>query len=216
MNYATATAAPAVNKVLRNTYMLLSMTLAFSALCTFLTLGVEMTMGTAVAGFITSMVLLVMVMVFRNSILALPLVFAFTGTMGAFIGPAIQQYLEMPNGPEIVMTALGGTTMIFLLLSGYVLTTGKDFSAWGAFVLTGLFVLIGALVLNFFLQMTAFTLAISSMAILLFSALILYDTSRIVNGGETNYVMATVSLYLDVMNLFLYMLQILGIFGGDD
>jgi len=191
------------------------MTLAFSALCTFLTLGVEMTMGVAVGGFITSIVLLVLVMFFRNSILALPLVFAFTGTMGAFIGPAIQHYLEMPNGTEIVMTAMGGTTMAFLLLSGYVLTTGKDFSAWGGFLFTGLLVLIGAMLLNIFLGMAALTLAISSIAVLVFSALILYDTSRIIHGGETNYVMATVSLYLDVMNLFLHLLQLLGFLGDD-
>ena len=215
MNMA-ATASTATNTVLRNTYMLLSMTLAFSAFMSWVTVDMQMTFSGAIAGVVGTIVCLIVLMMMRNTALALPLVFLFTGGMGAFMGPTIGHYLALSNGTEIVFMSMAGTAIAFLGLSVYAITSKKDFSAWGGFLFVGLLVLIGLMLFNFFFAIPALTLAISAMAIMIFSALILYDTSLIVNGGETNYVMATVSLYLDIINLFLHMLQIVSFITGDD
>ncbi len=144
------------------------------------------------------------------------MVFAITGLMGFGLGPLLNAYLSMANGSQVVMTALGGTGAIFLGLSAYAMVTKKDFSFLGGMLFVGiLVVLIGAIV-NIFLAIPFVSLAISAAVIMIMSGFILYDTSRIINGGETNYVLATVSLYLSIYNIFVSLLHILGAFSGDD
>jgi modulator of FtsH protease len=151
-----------------------------------------------------------------NSANGLWVVFAITGLLGFGIGPLLNAYLALPNGPEIVATALGGTGAIFLALSGYALTTRKDFSFMGGFLLTGFVVVLLAAVANIFLHIPALSLTISAAVILIMSGFILYDTGRMVNGGQTNYILATVSLYLSIFNIFIHLLHLLGVAGGDD
>ena len=205
----------ATNKVLKNTYALLAMTLLFSAAAA----GVSMVMNVPHFGLLTLVgyfALLFLTTKFRDSGLGLLFVFMLTGFMGLTLGPILNMYLATANGSQLVMTALGGTGAIFLALSGYVLTTRKDFSFMGGFLMVGILVAflagLGALVFS----MPILSLAVSGMFILLMSGMILYQTSEIIHGGETNYIMATVSLYISIYNLFLSLLQILGAFSGDD
>ena len=135
--------------------------------------------------------------------------------MGASLGPMLQAYLALPNGPSLVMQALGGTAIVFFGLSAYALTTRKDFSFMGGFLMVGLLVIVGASIANLFFQVAAVSLAISAAAVFIMSALILFDTSRIIHGGETNYIRATVALYLDIYNLFVHLLSLLGVFSDD-
>lgn len=206
----------ATNKVIRNTYILLSMTLLFSAL----TAGVSMALNLPHPGLILTMVgyfgLLFLTNKFRNSGMGLVFVFALTGFMGITLGPIINMYLSLPNGGQLVMTALGATGVIFLSLSGYALTSRKDFSFMGAFLMVGILVAFLAGLASVFLTLPGLSLAVSAMFVLLMSGLILYQTSALVNGGETNYIMATVTLYISIYNLFLSLLHLLGAFGGDD
>ena len=136
--------------------------------------------------------------------------------MGASLGPMLSHYASMPNGTSLILQALGGTALIFFALSGYALTSKKDFSFMGGFLMVGLIVVIVASLANIFFQIPALSLAISSAVIMIMSGLILFDTSRIINGGETNYIRATVSLYLNIYNIFVHLLHLLGVFGGDD
>ena len=204
------------NKVLRNTYALLSMTLIFSALCA----GIAVKMNVPPLGLLITMVgyfgLLFLTTKFSNSGLGLLFVFALTGFMGVTLGPILSMYLSIPNGHSIVMTAMGGTGVIFLGLSGYVLTTRKDFSFLGGFLMVGILVAFLAGLAAYFLSMPGLSLAVSAMFILLMSGLILYQTSAIIHGGETNYILATVTLFVSIYNLFLSLLQLLGAFGGND
>lgn len=206
----------ATNKVIRNTYTLLSMTLLFSALCA----GIAVKMNMPPMGIIITLVgyfgLLFLTAKFRNSGLGLLFVFALTGFMGLTLGPIISMYLSMQNGSQIVMTAMGGTGIIFLGLSGYALTTRKDFSFIGGFLMVGILVAFLAGIASMFLSMPGLSLAVSAMFVLLMSGLILYQTSQIVHGGETNYIMATVTLYISIYNLFLSLLHLLGAFSGND
>lgn len=209
------------HKVLRNTYMLLGMTLAFSALCA----GVAMSFGMGSIPAIVMMIAAFVILMFviprtANSAMGLPVVFLFTGLMGAALGPMLSRYLALPNGAELVMQALGGTALIFFSLSAYVLTTKKDFSFLGGFLFTGLMVVIigsiGALVASLFgVDVSLFRVAISAAVVFIMSGLILFDTSRIINGGETNYIMATVSLYMNIYNLFTSLLHLLGVMNDD-
>jgi modulator of FtsH protease len=206
----------ATNKVIRNTYMLLSMTLLFSAL----TAGISMVFNLPHPGMILTLVgyfgLLFLTTKFRNSGLGVVFVFALTGFMGLTLGPIISAYMSLPNGGQLVMTALGGTGVIFIGLSAYALTTRKDFSFMAGFLMSGILVAflagIGAAIFN----IPALALGVSAMFVLLMSALILFETSNIIHGGETNYIMATVSLYVAIYNLFLSLLHLLGAFSGDD
>jgi len=204
------------NKVLKNTYMLLGMTLAFSAM----TAGISMALGLShVMALVLMLVgfgLLFVVNRLADTAKGLPAIFAFTGVMGASLGPTISHYLSMPGGPSLVMQALGGTAVVFFGLSAYALTTRKDFSYMGGFLMVGLIVAIVAGIANIFLGIPALSLTISAAIVLIMSGLILFDTSRIVNGGETNYIRATVGLYLNIYNLFINMLHLLGVFGSDD
>jgi modulator of FtsH protease len=204
------------NKVLRNTYTLLSMTLLFSALCA----GIAVMTKMPPLGMIVTLVgyfgLLFLTTRFRNSGLGLLFVFALTGFMGLTLGPILSMYLSLPNGDQIIMTAMGGTGIIFLGLSGYALTTRKDFSFIGGFLMVGILVAFLAGIASMFLSMPGLSLAVSAMFVLLMSGLILYQTSQIIHGGETNYIMATVTLYVSIYNLFVSLLQLLGAFGGDE
>lgn len=204
------------NKVLKNTYMLLGMTLLFSAI----TAGISMALGLpAGAGLILTLVgfgLLFVVHKLADTAKGLPAIFAFTGVMGASIGPMLSHYLAMPNGPALVMQALGGTAVVFFGLSAYALTTRKDFSFMGGFLMVGLIVAVVAMIANIFLAIPALSLTISAAVIMIMSGLILFDTSRIIHGGETNYIRATVGLYLNIYNLFIHMLHLLTALGGDD
>ncbi len=205
----------ATNKVLRNTYLLLSMTLLFSAFTAFIGMQANVVLNPLVTlgGYF---LLLFLTSRFANSGLGLVFVFALTGFLGFTLGPLLNAYLALPNGPQLVMTALGGTGVIFLGLSGYALTTRKDFSFMGGFLVVGILVAflagIGALIFS----LPGLSLAVSAMFVLLMSGLILYQTSEIIHGGETNYILATVTLYVSLYNLFTSLLHLLGAFSGDD
>jgi modulator of FtsH protease len=201
------------NKVIRNTYTLLSMTLLFSAL----TAGVSMALNLPHPGLLLTLGgyfgLLFATAKFRNSSLGLAFVFALTGFMGYTLGPILNAYLALPNGGQVVMTAMGATGVIFLGLSGYALTTRKDFSFMGGFLMVGILVAFMAGLGAVFFEMPGLSLAVSSMFVLLMAGLILYETSNIIHGGETNYIMATVTLFVAIFNLFirLFGLLLLGI-----
>jgi modulator of FtsH protease len=203
------------NKVLRNTYMLLAMTLAFSAVCAGVAMAVGispmMSLGMTIGAFIT----LFVVQKKAESASGIYWVFLFTGLMGASLGYTLNFYLGVA-GPGLIMKALGATALVFFALSGYALTTKKDFSFMGGFLVVGLVVVIVAAIANMFFAVPAVSLAISAAIVFIMSGFILFDTSRIINGGETNYIRATVSLYLNIYNLFTSMLHLLGAFGGDD
>ena len=205
-----------INRVLRNTYLLLAMTLLFSGLMA----GVAMAMNVPPLGLIITLVgwfgLLFLTTKFRNSPIGLVLVFAFTGFMGFTLGPIINLYMTaFGNGGQLVMTALGGTGIIFLGLSGYVLTTKKDFTFIGGMLMVGILMAFVAGLAAAIFSIPALSLAVSGMFVLLMSGLILFQTSQIVNGGETNYIMATITLYITIYNLFMSLLHIFGLFGDD-
>jgi len=206
----------ATNKVLRNTYALLSMTLLFSAA----TAGIAMVLNMPPFNPILTMVgyfgLLFATAKTANRGLGLLFVFLLTGFMGLTLGPILNLYLATANGSQMVMTALGGTGVIFLALSGYALTSRKDFSFMGGFLMVGILVAflggIGAMIFS----IPMLSLAVSGMFVLLMSGLILYETSNIIHGGETNYIMATVTLYVSIYNLFLSLLHLLTAFGSNE
>jgi modulator of FtsH protease len=210
-------AAPvSTNKVLRNTYTLLSLTLVFSAV----TAGVSMMLNLPHPGLLLTLVgyfgLLFGISRFRNQGLGIALVFALTGFMGYTLGPILNSYMSLANGGSIIMMAMGSTGAIFLGLSGYALTTRKDFSFMGGFLMVGILVAFLAGLGAIFLQMPMLSLAVSSMFVLLMSGLILYETSNIIHGGETNYVMATVTLFVSIFNLFISLLHLMGFMGGEN
>lgn len=206
----------ATNKVLRNTYTLLSMTLLFSALCAGIAMNMNLPFFSPILTLVGYFGLLFLTTKFRNSSMGLVCVFALTGFMGLTLGPILNMYMATANGGQLVMTALGGTGVIFLGLSGYVLTSRKDFSFMGGFLMTGILVAFLAGIGAMIFDMPAMSLAVSGMFVLLMSGLILYQTSQIIHGGETNYIMATVTLYISIYNLFLSLLHILGALGGRD
>lgn len=209
------TSVLATNKVIRNTYVLLSMTLAFSAVVA----GVSVALALPHPGLILTLIgyfgLLFLTAKLRNSSAGILAVFALTGFMGYTLGPILSYYLSLPGGHTIVMQAFGGTAAIFLGLSGYALTTRKDFSFMGGFLFAGILVAFLAGLGAVFFQLPGLSLAVSAMFVLLMAGLILYETSNIIHGGETNYIMATVTLYVSIYNLFTSLLHILGVFSSD-
>ncbi|MFT4563093.1 MAG: modulator of FtsH protease [Gammaproteobacteria bacterium] len=219
-NYAathSSTTGLATNKLIRNTYTLLSMTLVFSALMAALSVYMRVGFGVSMGCSLAALAILWLVLPkTANSAAGIGVVFLFTGLLGFGLGPTISHYLSVPGGGQIVTTALGGTGVIFLALSGYALTTRRDFSFMGGFLFVGLLVILGASLGNIFFAIPALSLAISAAVIMLFSGFILYDTGRMVNGGETNYITATVGLYISILNIFTSLLHLLGAFGGDD
>ena len=204
------------NKLIRNTYTLLSMTLLFSAL----TAAISMSFNLPHPGLLLTLGgyfgLLFGTTKFRNSSLGIAFVFALTGFMGYTLGPILNSYLSLPNGSQIVMTAMGATGAIFLSLSAYVLTSRKDFSFMGGFLMVGILVAFLAGLGSIFFAMPMLSLAVSAMFVLLMSGLILYQTSQLIHGGETNYIMATVTLYVSIFNLFTSLLHLLGFMNGDE
>jgi len=209
-------AAISSNAVLRNTYRLLSATLLFSAL----TAGTSMVLQLPHPGLIITLVgyfgLLFAVSKYRNSGLGLMFVFALTGFMGYTLGPMLNSYLALSNGGQLVMTAMGATGVIFLGLSAYALTSRKDFSFMGSFLMVGILVGFLAGLGAVFFELPALSLAVSAIFVLLMSGLILYETSNIIHGGETNYIMATVSLFVSIFNLFTSLLHLLGFMSSDE
>lgn len=207
---ATTVMDSAAHRVLRNTYMLLSLCLAFAAV----TAGTSVALGLPHPGIIITLVgyfgLLFLVTKFRDQGIGVALVFALTGFMGYTLGPIISQYLNMPNGTQIVMTAMGGTAAIFMGLSAYVLISKRDLTFMGGFLAVGILVAFLAGLGAIFFNIPALSLTVSAAFVLLMSGLILYETSNIVHGGETNYVMATVTLFVSIFNLFTSLLHLLG------
>lgn len=208
--------ALSTNKVLKNTYLLLGMTLLFSAVTAGVSMAVGLPHGAALVLTLVGFGLLFVVHKMADTSKGLWAIFAFAGVMGASLGPMLNYYLAMPAGPALVMQALGGTAIVFFGLSAYALTTRKDFSYMGGFLMVGLLVAIVAMIANIFLAIPALSLTISAAVVMIMSGLILFDTSRIINGGETNYIRATVALYLDIYNLFIHLLHLLTAFSGDD
>jgi modulator of FtsH protease len=214
-NVQTLPTAAAPHKVLRNTYALLGLSMIPTVLGA--AVGVNMNfsfmaehpiMGTLVM-LAVMFGLLFAVQANRNNGFGVALMLAFTGVMGLFLGPILQLALGLANGAEIVGLAAGGTGLIFFVLAGIATTSKRDFSFLGKFLMIGLIMLIVASLANLFFQIPALHLALSGVAVLLFSGFLLFDISRIVNGGETNYVMATLAVYLNIYNLFVNLLQIL-------
>lgn len=202
------------NKVIRSTYQLLSMTLVFSAFMAYLSISMQASQGMGLVATIAGIVMLWFVLPkTANSASGIPVIFAITGLLGFGIGPMVAYYLAV--NPSIVMTALGGTGVIFLGLSGYALTTRKDFSFMGGFLMVGMLVIIGASLLNIFMGIPALSLTVSAGVIMIMSGFILYETSSIIHGGETNYIMATASLFLSLLNMFSALLHLLGALGDD-
>jgi modulator of FtsH protease len=211
-----ATGALATNKLIRNTYTLLAMTLLFSALTAGFAIATRaplMTWWVVLLGYFG---LLFLTNYLRNSAWGLVSIFALTGFMGYTLGPIVGFYLGLPNGAQTVMMAMGGTGAIFLGLSGYALTSRKDFSFMGGFLMVGILVAFLAAIGAIVFSLPALSLAVSAMFVLLMAGLILYQTSALVHGGETNYIMATITLYVAIYNLFTSLLHLLGVFGGDD
>lgn len=208
----------ATNKVLKNTYVLLSGTLILTAVMAYV--GVAIGLGTI--GYIVSIVAALLILFFvmpryeeSTGIGGLVCVFLFTGLFGLALGPILSMALQFSNGAKLIGLAFGGTGIIFLALSGYALTTKKDFSFMGGFLIAGLMIAIIASFANIFLGIAGLSLAISVVVILIFSGLILYDTSAIIRGEETNYIRATVGLYLNIYNIFVHLLHLLLAFAGD-
>lgn len=210
-------AAPlATNRVVRNTYLLLSLTLAFSALVAGATAALKLPHPGLLITLVGYFGLLFLTSRFRNSALGLAFVFALTGFMGYTLGPIVSAYLSLPNGHQIVMTAMGGTAATFLGLSAYALVSRKDFSFMGGFLFAGILVAFLGGLAAIFLQIPALSLTVSAAFVLLMAGLILFETGRLVNGGETNYIMATVSLFVAIYNLFLSLMHLLGFAGSGD
>jgi modulator of FtsH protease len=214
--HSGAEALFASNKVVRNTYMLLSMTLLFAAV----TAAASVALNLPHPGIIITLVgyfgLLFLTTKFRDSGLGLACVFALTGFMGYTLGPILNNYLALPNGSQVVMMAMGGTAAIFLGLSAYAMTTRKNFSFMGGFLAVGVLVAFLAGLGAIFFEMPGLSLAVSAMFVLLMSGLILYETSNIIHGGETNYIMATVTLFVSIFNLFTSLLHLLGFMNNSD
>ena len=217
MNTAVARSEGAIlqtNKLIKNTYILLSMTLMFSAVTAFMSIALQASFGTAFVATLVGIGLLWFVLPrTANSATGIPVIFGITGLLGFGLGPIISHYLAV--NPSIVMTALGGTGAIFLGLSGYALTTRKDFSFMGGFLMVGLLVVIGAAILNIFFAMPALFLAVNAAIVMIMAGLILFQTSNLIHGGETNYIMATAGLFLSILNMFTALLHLLGALGDD-
>jgi FtsH-binding integral membrane protein len=216
----TGSIAAQQNKVLRNTYMMLALTMVPTVIGA--NIGASMNLSFMAESPIMSALLmfgamfgmLFAVNALRNSVWGIAALLGFTFVAGVFLGPILQVALQLSNGAELVGMAAGGTGLIFFSLATIATVTKKDFSFMGKFLFIGLIMLIVASLANLFFQVPALTLTISAVAVLIFSAYILFDISRIVHGGETNYVMATLGIYMSIYNLFINLLQLLMAFSG--
>jgi modulator of FtsH protease len=209
--------ALATNKVLRNTYMLLGLTFLFSAFTAYTSFAIHARPVNPILFIVGVYGLMFLTNALKNSVWGLVSVFAFTGFMGYALGPILSFYIaSFSNGPQLIATAFGGTGLIFFALSGYVLTTRKDFSYLGGFLFVAVMLAFLAMIASIFFQIPALSLAISAAFVLISSGLILFQTSEIIHGGETNYISATVSLFVSIYNLFISLLNLLGAFSGRD
>ncbi len=207
----------ATNKLIRNTYLLLSATLAFSAIMAGLAMVMNMPALNPLLTLVAFLGLFFVTAKLRNSAWGLAAVFALTGFMGLTLGPVISLYLtRFSNGHELVMMAFGTTAVMFLGLSGYALTSRKNFNFLGSFLFIGLMVALVGLLVAWLFAIPALSLALSAVVVMLMAGYILYDTSRMVHGEETNYIMATISLYVNIYNLFINLLALLGFGFGED
>lgn len=207
----------ATNKLIRNTYTLLSMTLLFSAVTATLSMFMNMGGMTYLVSIGVAMLLAFFVLPrTANSAAGLGVVFAITGLFGFALGPILNMYLALSNGSEIIGMAMGGTGVIFLTLSGYALTTRKNFSFMGGFLITGMVVVLIAALANIFLAIPALSLGLSAVVIMIMSGFILYDTSRMIHEPHGNYLMMTVNLYLNIFNIFINLLHLLGALSSRD
>lgn len=205
----------ATNKVLRNTYLLLGMTFLFSALTAYASVALGVRSINPLIFIVGAYGLMFLTNALKNSAWGIASVFAFTGFMGFALGPILNMFIShYSNGGQLIATALGGTGMIFFALSGYALTSRKDFSYLGGFLFVGVMVAFLAMIASIFFQIPALQLAISAAFVLISSGLILFQTSEIIHGGETNYISATVSLFVSIYNLFISLLNLLGAFSG--
>jgi modulator of FtsH protease len=210
-------ATAAGHKVLRNTYLLLSMTLLFSGLMAWVAAAANWPHPGLIVTLVGYFGLLFVTTKLRNSVWGLVSVFALTGFMGITLGPIVDAYVNVfRNGTELVMLALGGTGIVFLGMSGLALTTKRDFSGLGKSLFIGILVAFVAGLGAIVFQLPALSLAVSSLFILLMAGLILFETQQIVRGGETNYIMATITLFVSLYNLFTSMLHLLGVFAGEE
>jgi modulator of FtsH protease len=208
------------SSVMRNTYWLL----AISMLPTILGAYLGVTLGLpAISGLGIFLIFIVMIgfifaiQALRNSVAGIPVLLIFTGLMGAMLSPILTHTLKYSNGPSLIMLAVGGTAAIFGSLAAYASVTKTDYSGMGKYLFIALIALLVAGIANIFLHLTLLTVAFSAVAIVIFSLYIVYDVQQIVNGGETSYISATLSLYLDIINIFQNLLQLLGLgFGNDD
>ncbi len=216
-NVQTTTKAIVINRTLKSTYQLLAATLLFSGLMAFISMSLELPyfgIWITLGGYFG---LLFLVTKLRNSASGILAVFALTGFMGLTLGPIISAYTSFfSNGAELVTMAMTGTAAIFLSLSFYAIYSQKDFSFLSGFLTAGIIVAFLAGIATYFFNIPTLSLTVSAAFILLMSGLILFETSSIIRGGETNYIMATVTLYISIYNLFLSLLQILGVFSGED
>lgn len=217
---ATHASARDTNKMIRNTYTLLAMTMVFSTLTAAVSMAINPPFMVYLGSIIVSFIMLFVINKKQNTAAALPLTFVFTGLMGFGLGPIINHYLAIPNGGQVVMTALGMTAFTFFGLTAYVMSSRRDFSFMGGFLAAGSIVLLVAMLALFVLPMFGINiaglhLAFSAAVVLLMVGFLLYDTSNIINGTYTNYIMATVGLYLSIYNLFVHLLSILGVMNDD-
>jgi modulator of FtsH protease len=204
------------NKLIRNTYTLLAMTLLFSAAVAGLSIAMNLPYPGAIITLVGYFGLLFLTYKLSNSAWGVVAIFAFTGFMGLTLGPIVHAYLHLPNGNQVVFMAMGGTGAIFLGLSAYALTTRKDFSFLGGFLMMGILVAFLAGLGAIFFHLAGLALAVSCMFVVLMSGYILYQTSQMIHGGETNYILATIGLYVSIYNLFISLLQLLGAINGED
>jgi modulator of FtsH protease len=218
--YDVAVGQVARNKVLRNTFWLLALSMIPTVLGAFVgvTMGVPMPAG--FMGFILFMAIafgfMYAIEKTKESALGVAVLLGFTFFMGLMLTPLLRHTLGYSNGGSLIMTAFGGTACVFAVMASIATTTKRDFSGMASWLTAGAVVILLAIVANIFLQIPALTIVISVLMIGVFSAFILYDVQRVVNGGETNYITATLAIYLDVFNVFTALLRLLGIVGGDD
>lgn len=222
INSTVAISSAETSKMVRNTYTLLAMTLLFSAVLAAVSIAIQPPSFTGIICSLGALALVWLVLPkTANSSAGLGVVFAITGLLGFGLGPILTHYLSMSNGGEIVAMAFGSTAIIFLSLTGYVMVSKKDFSFMGGFLMAGMIVVIVSMLALLVAGMLGYSMPLASVALsgavaLLMAGFMLYDTSRIINGGETNYLLATVSIYLSIYNLFVSLLHIIGFLNNDD
>ncbi|MDB5793428.1 MAG: hypothetical protein JWQ80_3452 [Massilia sp.] len=218
--YDVAVGQVARNKVLRNTFWLLALSMIPTVLGAFVGVSMQLPMFGGFMGFIVFMAIafgfMYAIEKTKESAVGVFVLLGFTFFMGLMLTPLLRQTLGYSNGGSLIMTAFGGTAVVFAVMASIATTTKRDFSGMGSWLMAGAVVILLAIVANIFLQMPVLTIVISVLMIGVFSAFILYDVQRVVNGGETNYITATLAIYLDVFNVFTALLRLLGIVGGDD